>query len=371
MNIQNLIKNSTENDYIDFKSKWYTKEQKINLIHDILCLSNSLSDSKERYIFIGIKENSKNKIKEFFDITTDKNILKAEDIIQILRNYMAVIPGIEVFRININNKNIDVIKITPQNRDLPYVLNKSFEIKMENNKLKKIMKNAIYSRNSSQNTPIDESCEKEIAKELFARQRGEHLPPLERFKMYLENTNGWRLSQNNDLKNYYYNDNYKFKIKRIENENNIRFLSKINCYHEVLVDVGWGVDYWNHHKWAYDDFYTWFNIELWADETLIDTLTIMQVFAKHYFADKGHFVDTFYIPTRDYLGISNIKTKNDILNSYIWKICKILYRCELQSDDVFDNEEPSLILDYLNYDFIKNPSKYIDDNKNWIYKNND
>ena len=53
MNLLDIAINSTENDYIDFKKQWYSDEKReIDMIHDIICLANSLSDKTHRYIFI-------------------------------------------------------------------------------------------------------------------------------------------------------------------------------------------------------------------------------------------------------------------------------------------------------------------------------
>ena len=153
--IWDKLKNSTENDYIDFKMKWYDGESSnIDMIQDILCLSNSLTDSKTRYLVIGIKENKISKEKNFHDISKDKNHRTSEDIIQLLRNYMTVIPNIEVIRETINNNSIDIICITPKFRDLPYVLNKNLEYKYIDNhkeKHKILIKNGVYSRDGSGN----------------------------------------------------------------------------------------------------------------------------------------------------------------------------------------------------------------------------
>lgn len=55
--IWNKVKNSTENDYIDFKMKWYDGvTAKIDLIHDILCFSNSLSDNPEDTLLLELKK---------------------------------------------------------------------------------------------------------------------------------------------------------------------------------------------------------------------------------------------------------------------------------------------------------------------------
>lgn len=48
--IWDKLKNSTENDYIDFKMKWYDgTTAKLDMMQDILCLSNSLTDSPLLY----------------------------------------------------------------------------------------------------------------------------------------------------------------------------------------------------------------------------------------------------------------------------------------------------------------------------------
>lgn len=53
----NLLLMEPESDYLDFKEKWYSGDKgTFDLIRDILCLSNSLSNSVFRYIIIGIKE---------------------------------------------------------------------------------------------------------------------------------------------------------------------------------------------------------------------------------------------------------------------------------------------------------------------------
>ena len=185
---------SVENDYIDFKREWYSKDKlgEIDLVHDILCMSNSLSDSPDRYIVIGVDEDKTTKVKTFYDVSNDKNCRQSADIIQTLRNYMSVIPTIELSRELTNNCYIDIMKITPSARNLPYVLNKTCEAQNPKNKKVSVKKEWIYSRNSDRNTPKDECCTKAELEEHFARKRGEHLPILDRFSMYLDDIENWK-----------------------------------------------------------------------------------------------------------------------------------------------------------------------------------
>ena len=103
---------SVENDYIDFKKEWYSKDKlgEVDLVHDILCMSNSLSDSIDRYIVIGVEEDKSNGSKLIHDISKDANCRQSANLIQTLRNYMSVIPNIELIREKVGKGFIDIIK---------------------------------------------------------------------------------------------------------------------------------------------------------------------------------------------------------------------------------------------------------------------
>lgn len=62
-----LLYTSTENDYIDFKQKWYekTSKGKFDMVHDILAMANSLSDTENRFIFIGVAEHRETEKKHY------------------------------------------------------------------------------------------------------------------------------------------------------------------------------------------------------------------------------------------------------------------------------------------------------------------
>lgn len=379
------LSNSSENDYIDFKREWYCgdpKEISFNIVKDIVCLSNSLSDNADRYIVIGVGEDKKTKEKMIYDVSTDKNHRSSDSLIQTLRNHMSIIPGIEVIREYVEEKAIDIIKITPKTRNLPYILNKPCEYeKCAGEKCKKhaLRKDWVYSRDGDRNNGNEEWCSKSVLEELFARQRGEHLPILERFALYLDDIDNWKRPQRYDNEKisedaYYYTKNHKFKIVRqgVDSDEKFIKIEKVKCYRHLCADTGLCEDYWRYravpsHS-CYDDYYLWFNVELWADNTLIEVSSIMQIYLKYYFSDKHiSYKSEFYLPVRqDMSQIYNLKTKEDIQNSLVWKICKLLYRYDLPSDIPFGDEGCSLILDYLNYDFMKDSMEYSKQNKDWI-----
>lgn len=379
--IWDKLKNSTENDYIDFKMKWYDgTTAKLDMMQDILCLSNSLTDSPTRYLVIGIKEHKVTKEKIFNDISNDKNFRTSEDIVQLLRNYMTVIPNIEVVRENINDNYIDIICITPKYRDLPYVLNSNIECKYiedSKQKIKILIKNGVYSRDCNCNTPKNELCSKVTLEELFVRKRGEHIPILERFALYLDDIDNWKHPQstNGDTSEnaYYYTRNHKFKIVRnADNDELHRTIFEVIDYYQLLMDTGLGENYWKYRTEGtgacYDDYYFPFSVELWADNTLIEVYDIVSIYLKHYNFDK--YRQGFYIPDRACLfkSYDSIKNKKELEKTIEWKICKLLFKFDLYPESVYKNKDASIILDELNYDYLSNPSQYLKKNKALLYK---
>ncbi len=367
------LSTSVENDYIDFKRKWYAKDKlgEVDLVHDILCMSNSLSDSSDRYIVIGVDEDKTTKVKTFYDVSNDKNCRQSADIIQTLRNYMSVIPKIELIREKTNNGFIDIIKITPSARNLPYVLNKACEAQNSKNKKVSVKKEWIYSRNSDRNTPKDECCTKAELEELFARKRGDHLPILDRFSMYLDDIENWKrpkkyYSQEISEDGCYYLKNHKFKIIiQDTNSNEINYIKNATDYWDLVTNTALNEDYWKHRGSAYDDSYKCLNIELWADNTLIEMRYITSLYLKYYLHDK-HLTEkrSFFVPSIEYL---HGKTQKQVEETLEWKVCKLLFASELGEDSNYPISDFSIILDILNYKYLNNPSEYLKQNENWVF----
>ena len=137
---------SVENDYIDFKREWYSKDKlgEVDMVHDILCMSNSLTDSSDRYIIIGIEEDKSTKEKIIHDVSADNNCRQSAGVIQTLRNYMSVIPNIELIREQTDSGYIDIIKIMPVARELPYVLNKECQAQKPDGKKVTVKEPILY-----------------------------------------------------------------------------------------------------------------------------------------------------------------------------------------------------------------------------------
>lgn len=370
---------SVENDYIDFKREWYSKDKlgEVDLVHDILCMSNSLSDSEDRYIVIGVEEDKSNGSKLIHDISKDANCRQSANLIQTLRNYMSVIPNIELIREKVGKGFIDIIKIMPSARELPYVLNKECQAQKSDGKKVTVRKEWIYSRNSDRNTPKDECCTRTELEELFARKRGEHLPILDRFSMYLDDIENWKHPKNEyeiaeSETAYYYTLNHKYKIVRSDREfDKTISLSIANTYDELLTDTCLNEAYWNYkntQNYCYDDCINLFNVELWADNTLIEVFNITGMFIKHFNYDR--YYGSYYVPNRMHLIESDITINNssDIEKLLVWKICKLLFYFNLYDGCNLVTDDASRILEILNYDYLQKPSEYRKRNEDWLYQ---
>lgn len=370
---------SVENDYIDFKREWYTKDKlgEVDMVHDILCMSNSLTDSSDRYIIIGIEEDKSTKEKIIHDVSSDNNCRQSANLIQTLRNYMSVTPKIEIIREQTDNIFIDIIKITPSARDLPYVLNKECQAQKSDGKKVTVRKEWIYSRNSDRNTPKDECCTRAELEELFARKRGEHLPILDRFSMYLDDIYNWKHPKSEyeiaeSETAYYYLLNHKFKIVRSDRAfDKTISLSTANTYDELLTDTCLNEAYWNYkntQNYCYDDCINLFNVELWADNTLIEVFNITGMFIKHFNYDR--YYGSYYVPNRMHLIESDITINNSsaIEKLLVWKICKLLFYFNLYDGCNLVTDDASRILEILNYDYLQNPREYRKRNEDWLYQ---
>ena len=182
--ILKLIKSKREGDYWDFKREPH--DNKASLLHDIICLSNSLhrgnrylilgvSDPKEGTELIGLTEGQANRKSqvEFIDFLSTKPFSGH------------CRPEIELHTIKINDTELDVLEIF-DNPSKPYYLTEDYRDKDKN-----VRANFIYSRTNDTNTPIDKSADVGIIEKMWRQRFGLDLSPLERMKILLLQPQDW------------------------------------------------------------------------------------------------------------------------------------------------------------------------------------
>ena len=77
--IRRLIELRQEGKYWDFKKEWY--QNKSDLLHDIICMANNLSNH-DGLIIVGVDEETDYTI---CDVANDPNRKKTQDIVAFLR----------------------------------------------------------------------------------------------------------------------------------------------------------------------------------------------------------------------------------------------------------------------------------------------
>ena len=188
MNVQteiyDLIASKREGDFWDFKQEPH--DNKASLLHDILCLSNSLhrgnrfliygvSDPKEGTEIVGLNQNQDNRKTQvqFIDFLRSKSF--AGD----------CRPEIELHTVEIDNREIDVL-IIYDNPNKPYYLTEDYR-----DKDKIVKANSIYTRTNDTNTPIDKSADIGVIEKMWRQRFGLDLSPLQRMKLLLCHPNEW------------------------------------------------------------------------------------------------------------------------------------------------------------------------------------
>jgi Divergent AAA domain. len=118
--ILGLIALKQEGAYWDFKREWYGAEKNADLLHDVICMANSLNNH-DGYIVIGVDESD---AFTFVDVQTDKNRRNTQNIVDFLREKKFagdVRPVVYVEQLVIAAVEIDVIVIK-NDRNTPYYL---------------------------------------------------------------------------------------------------------------------------------------------------------------------------------------------------------------------------------------------------------
>lgn len=136
--VKELIDLHSEGEYLDFKEMDYHKDNKEELVKDVLSLANSHSD-RDKYIIIGVEEEN-NVCKKIKGL--DKSKVRDEaEFQQIINNYISDDLKVNYKVLNINGKDILVIQIFSKNN-----ANRPFMVKKQIGKLKE---NEIYIRKGS------------------------------------------------------------------------------------------------------------------------------------------------------------------------------------------------------------------------------
>ncbi|MFW5411975.1 ATP-binding protein [Aerococcus urinaeequi] len=192
--ISNLISLKQEGAYWDFKCMWYDPIQTMNLLHDIICMSNNLVN-RDAYIIIGIDEENGYSINDVANDSNRKNTQKLVDFLKDKKFAGDIRPLVYVETINFFEGYIDVIVIK-NSSNTPFYLKEKY---------KGIFANNIYTRIQDTNTPINSSADIDKVEWLWKKRFGLIQTPVERIETYLAHPDGWINSPYGETQQYYRN----------------------------------------------------------------------------------------------------------------------------------------------------------------------
>ena len=210
--IEELVKSNRESSYWDFKLHHHVN--KADLLHDIICLANSV-DQHDKYLIYGISDPPTCKVKG----VANENRRSQSEIIDFLRSKKFagdIRPEIELKTISIATKEVDVLTIIDAPRK-PYFLLEDYRDKDKN-----IKAHHIYTRNLDSNTPKNRSADLLAISEMWRERFGLNLRPAEYMLQLLMEPDDWDKDIGNRDHAYHKNfPEYQIRFGELEDNYNV------------------------------------------------------------------------------------------------------------------------------------------------------
>lgn len=279
--IMELLHLGVEGEYWDFKEKPYFFEgqsdkdknkKKGDLLHDIICMANNLSN-RDAFIIMGIQDKPV-KItgaKQFSNKWTQESY---QDFLQNLTWAGDMIPIVE-FR-TIHNGELDVLIIKKSNR-VPFYITK---------KCNKVRENQIYVRKGSKNTAIDSQAEIGDIEKLFEFRFGLTPYPKERVINYISNHGHWiEMKEDYETRSWYYEKFPEYTIELSRDPDNETLASPDYAYVQMNCKSSWQILRVKYHQTTLMEYTAHYvdetrgvvvaprfsSIKIREDETLVST----------------------------------------------------------------------------------------------------
>lgn len=251
--IKRLISLKQEGSYWDFKREWYSQDKKADLLHDIICMANNLSN-RDGYIIIGIDEENDYST---FSLKDDINRKNTQQLVDFLRDKHfagGVRPVVSVESNLFGENNLDVI-VVHNSDETPFYLTDNYQSVMSNN---------IYTRVMDSNTPKNKSADISHIEMLWKKRFGLLASPLERMKIYLHDATLWdESSDDNSIEKLYYRFSPEFTIQ------------------SVIDDSKDGYQYYLFNQT--DIHPRWYDINLYYHQTMLTSLEGLSLDGGRYF----------------------------------------------------------------------------------------
>ena len=279
--IMELLHLGVEGEYWDFKEKPYFFEgqsdkdknkKKGDLLHDIICMANNLSN-RDAFIIMGIQDQpiKITGAKQFSNKWTQESY---QDFLQNLTWAGDMIPIVE-FR-TIHNGELDVLIIKKSNR-VPFYITK---------KCNKVRENQIYVRKGSKNTAIDSQAEIGDIEKLFEFRFGLTPYPKERVINYISDYGHWiEMKEDYETRSWYYEKFPEYTIELSRDPDNETLASPDYAYVQMNCKSSWQILRVKYHQTTLMEYTAHYvdetrgvvvaprfsSIKIREDETLVST----------------------------------------------------------------------------------------------------
>ena len=340
--VREFFYQGTEGEYWDFKEKPYfyegqSKEEKNkkknDLLHDIICMANNLSN-RDAYIIMGIQDKpiKITGVKQFPNKWTQENY---QDFLQKLTWAGDMIPTVE-FR-TINDGDLDVLIIKKSNK-IPFYITKKYS---------KVRENQIYVRKGSKNTAIDSQAEIGDIEKLFEFRFGLTPFPKERVINYITDHNHWtEMKGNYETRSWYYEKFPEYTMELVDDPQNDELRAPVYALIHPNVRTTWEILRIKYHQ------------------------TILLEFSSHYIDEyRGLSVQPRYNFLKLFEGVNNINLKTNfyyyLADSVEINLMYLLEELHEQDGQAL-RQHLSLIPVFKNDDEREAIEKYVEGNKSDI-----
>lgn len=236
--VTNLIRLRQEGSFWDFKKQWYTN--KSDMLHDIICMSNNLSN-RTAYIIIGIDEQQDYSI---VDVSCDPNRKNTQKLVDFLKDKKfagGIRPVVHVESLHYSKGVIDTIVIE-NSSSTPFYLTVQYE---------GVRANSIYTRVMDTNTPIDKSADINHVEQLWRKRFHLDDTPIEKFRYYLRSPDDWETIQDNDMGYFYkYSPEYTITCEKDESADGYEYY----IFGQVNTNPSWWLITLRYHQTAIEQF---------------------------------------------------------------------------------------------------------------------
>lgn len=337
--VRELFYLGVEGEYWDFKEKPYffegqSKEEKNkkknDLLHDIICMANNLSN-REAYIIMGIQDKPVKitGVKQFSKKWTQENY---QDFLQNLTWAGDMIPTVE-FR-TINNGDLDVLIIKKSNR-VPFYITKKYS---------KVRENRIYVRKGSKNTAIDSQAEISDIEKLFEYRFGLTPFPKERVINYITDHDHWiEMKGNYETRSWYYEKFPEYTMELVDDPQNDELKAPVYALIQFNARTTWQILRLKYHQ----------TILLEFSSHYIDEYRGISVQPKYNFLKLSDRMNDIKFPSMYYYYLSNsVEIELMYLLKELMQHDGEAWRRHLSLIPVFDDDEERNIIE-----------KYVEENK--------